>query len=87
MRKRTPKEDLEEILRLSAGRRFIRRLLDETGIDADCFVPGDTHTTARFLGARSVGQALLNNIRQNHQEMYLRMVQDEYEEKQTPVDI
>jgi hypothetical protein len=86
-KKPTYQEDVADVLKISAGRRFLRKLIDECGVDTDPYIPGDTHGTARETGRRALGYALINMLRNQHPEMWLRMCQEDVAGMKTDVDI
>jgi hypothetical protein len=79
-------DDVADVLKISAGRRFIRRLIDECGVDTDPYIPGDTHGTARETGRRALGYAMINMLRNQHPEMWLRMCQEDVIGNKADVD-
>ena len=54
--------DLSEIMSSDAGKRFIWRLLERTGVYQQTFVPDSPHSTSFNEGRRSVGNRLLVDI-------------------------
>jgi len=56
--------DLAWLMSDKRGRRFMWRLLAETGIYRQSHVPGDTHATAFGEGVRKVGLTLTSQLLQ-----------------------
>lgn len=54
------KEEMLFILESPIGRRFLSRLLDETGVYRISHTPNDTHATAFCEGQRNIGLMLFN---------------------------
>jgi len=75
--------DLSYVLREPRGRRWVYEMIFNTcHMHRLSFVPGDSHATAFNEGARSVGEALLDEIRTNHFGAFMQML----EENHDPVD-
>lgn len=72
--------DIAEVLRTDAGKRFVWRLLHETcKINYD--INGDDAEVRRRLGQRSVGLSLLIDIENAGDTLYLDMAMFNYNEK------
>ena len=84
-RKPTPREDVDEVLRLAAGRRFIMRWLNDMMLDADVFHT-DPLIMARNTGLKCAGLTLQRELRQDHPELYALMVR-ESDNRNEDVDI
>lgn len=69
--------DLGLILRDERGRRFMFTHIFETcHVRRVSFVSTDTHATAFNEGARAVGEALLEDIRSNHFDAFIKMMEE-----------
>ena len=73
------KRDLEYILKEPRGRRWIYTFIHSTcHASQTSFVPGQPESTAYNEGARSIGEALLEEIRQNHFRMWAAMMAENH---------
>lgn len=69
--------DLAFLLGAPRGRRWLHDLIYiKCHVGQLSHVPRDTHSTAFNEGARSVGEALLEEIRSNHHALYLKMLEE-----------
>lgn len=69
--------DLDFILSQPRGRRWLYGLIFNTcHVHHGSHVPSDTHSTAFNEGARSVGTALLEEIRSNHHSALITMLEE-----------
>lgn len=65
--------DLKEVMNMPEGRRFIWRILGESGVFRPSFVAGSTDITAFNEGSRNFGLALLTEIMAELPESFLIM--------------
>lgn len=66
--------DLRHVMATRQGRRFVNRLLDQTGLNARSFT-GNSETFFRE-GRRSVGLELLGDINEHAFPEYVQMLQE-----------
>ena len=72
-------KDLAWILSSPRGRRWVYDLVHEKAhVRSLSFVPRDTHATAFNEGARSVGEALLEEVRSNHFGAFKQMMEENH---------
>lgn len=70
-------KDIQFLLSQPRGRRWLHGLIyDKCHVGSLSHVPRDTHSTAFNEGARSVGEALQEEIRSNHHALYLKMLEE-----------
>ncbi len=74
--------DLQQVLKTSAGRRVLWRILQAAQIRQHGFVPGDELATAFHCGQRSIGLFLLEEIEQANTSAYQQM-RNEYQAEVT----
>jgi hypothetical protein len=68
-------QDLRELVRLPAGRRFLWALIDERAdLTTTTFCGADTHRSAYLEGRRSIGVDLVNQLRRVAPSDYVHMV-------------
>ena len=72
LQKRTT-SDLQQVLKTSAGRRVLWRILQAAQVRQHGFVPGDELATAFHCGQRSIGLFLLEEIEQANATAYQQM--------------
>lgn len=65
--------DLRAVMSTAAGRRFIWKMLGDSGVFSPSFVPGASDTTAFKEGARNFGLMLLGDITNEAPGQYLIM--------------
>jgi hypothetical protein len=71
--------DLEFILSTERGRRYIHTLVHtRCHISSSSHVPSCSDSTAFNEGARSVGEAVLNEVRQDHPKAYIKMIEENH---------
>lgn len=63
------------IMSTEAGRNFMRRLLQRTGVHADTFNP-DPHVNAHRCGERSIGLWLQNELQDAAPGSYMTMIKE-----------
>ncbi len=69
--------DLNFIMGSPRGRRWIYELIHtKCHVGQISHVPRDTHSTAFNEGARSVGNALLEELRSAHHALYIKMLEE-----------
>lgn len=69
--------DLDTILGINRGRRFLYMLIFDTcHAEQRSHVPGDPESTAFNEGARMVGQELLARIRDRNFDAYIKMLEE-----------
>lgn len=72
-------KDLAFLLKEPRGRRWLYDLIhDKAHLRGLSFVPGDTHATAFNEGARSVGEAVLEEIRTRHFGAFKQMMEENH---------
>ena len=70
-------KDLEWILSTPRGRRWVYELAYERAhLRNLSFVPGDQHSTAFNEGARSVGEAVVEELRTLHFNAFIEMMKE-----------
>ena len=74
--------DLQQVLKTSAGRRVLWRILQAAQVRQHGFVPGDSLATAFHCGQRSIGLFLLEEIEQANATAYQQM-RSEYQAEVT----
>lgn len=74
--------DLQSVLKTSAGRRVLWRILQAAQIRQHGFVPGDALATAFHCGQRSIGLFLLEEIEQANAGAY-QQLRSEYQAEVT----
>ena len=74
--------DLQQVLKTSAGRRVLWRILQACQVRQHGFVPGDSLSTAFHCGQRSIGLYLLEEIEQAAPGAYQQM-RSEYQAEVT----
>ena len=74
--------DLQNVLKTSAGRRVLWRILQAAQVRQHGFVPGDELATAFHCGQRSIGLFLLEEIEQANAGAYQQM-RSEYQSEVT----
>ena len=74
--------DLQQVLKTSAGRRVLWRILQSAQVRQHGFVPGDELATAFHCGQRSIGLFLLEEIEQANSMAYQQM-RSEYQAEVT----
>lgn len=74
--------DLQQVLKTSAGRRVLWRILQATQVRQHGFVPGDELATVFHCGQRSIGLFLLEEIEQANASAYQQM-RSEYQAEVT----
>jgi len=88
MKRRTPDEDLDDVLRSGAGRRFLARLIRDSLQDTT--LGRSPEETAYNLGMASVGRTLDGRLRAINAEAWLlmqrEMVEEDSEDAETPHD-
>lgn len=71
--------DLDYILKEQRGRRWLYGLIfDRCHMHALSHVPRDTHSTAFNEGARSIGEAILEDIRSRDFAAYMKMMSENH---------
>jgi hypothetical protein len=73
-------KDLEALLTMPEGRRFLRRVLALCGLGAISYVPGDTHATAFKEGQRNIGLWLEAQL-QAQPVLYLQLLTEIYHDR------
>ncbi len=69
--------DLAFIMGAPRGRRWLYELIHtRCHVGNLSHVPRDTHSTAFNEGARSVGEALLEEVRSNHHALFIKMLEE-----------
>ena len=76
-KKVTPSEDLEDVLLNASGRRFVWRLIEDSGAFGDPYVKGDPLATARETGTKAMGVRLYAEVMTNHFEMFQIMLREQ----------
>lgn len=72
-------KDLDYILKEERGRRFMHELIyDRCHVARPSHVPGDSDSTAFNEGARSIGEALLDQIRTQAPAKFILMLQENH---------
>lgn len=72
-------KDLDYILKEYRGRRFMYGLIyDQCHVGRPSHVPGDSDSTAFNEGARSIGEALLDQIRMQAPSKLILMLQENH---------
>ena len=61
----------------ASGRRFVWRLIEESGAFGDPYVRGDSMATARNTGEKAVGIKLYAEVMTNHFEMFQIMLREQ----------
>lgn len=79
-KKVSPNEDLEDVLLNASGRRFVWRLIEESGAFGDPYVKGDPMATARETGRKSMGVGLYAEVMTNHFELFQIMLREQNQE-------
>lgn len=74
-------DDLKQLLSTPSGRRFVTRLLDQTGLLASDMFTGNS-TTFYNLGKRDVGLWVYNEIMQAKPVSMIEIMNDRLTEKQ-----
>ena len=74
--------DLQQVLKTSAGRRVLWRILQAAQVRQHGFVPGDELATVFHCGQRSIGLFLLEEIEQANATAYQQM-RSEYQAEVT----
>lgn len=74
--------DLQQVLKTSAGRRVLWRILQAAQVRQHGFVPGDELATVFHCGQRSIGLFLLEEIEQANAGAYQQM-RSEYQAEVT----
>ncbi|MBR5151269.1 MAG: hypothetical protein IKW71_00330 [Elusimicrobiaceae bacterium] len=74
--------DLQQVLKTSAGRRVLWRILQACQVRQHGFVPGDAFATSFHCGQRSIGLFLWEEIEQAHAGAYQQM-RSEYQAEVT----
>ena len=70
-------KDLVFIVAQPRGRRWLHEVIYQMcHLDSLSHVPGDTHSTAFNEGARSVGQRILSEIRVQHHDAFIKMMEE-----------
>lgn len=70
-------QDIFVMLKSERGRRWLYALIyDKCHVSRLSHVPGDTYSTAFNEGARSIGQAVLEEIRAADHTLYLKMLEE-----------
>ncbi|MGB0752444.1 MAG: hypothetical protein ACPGQI_10830 [Gammaproteobacteria bacterium] len=80
-RRQVELDDLKQVLNTPSGRRFITRLLDQTGLLASDMFTGNS-TTFYNLGKRDVGLWVYNEIMKAKPESMIEIMNDRLTEKQ-----
>lgn len=75
LRKLQVSADIKAVMGTSAGRRFVARVLESTGIQLTAFVP-NSKQTAFNLGAQQVGEQLTADLRRECIDL-MRLMEDE----------
>lgn len=71
--------DLEFILSKPRGRRWLHEVVfGKSHVNLSSHIPGCSDSTAFNEGARSVGAAVLEDIRSAHPEFYLKMLEENH---------
>lgn len=69
--------DLAFLMGAPRGRRWMHELIfTKCHVGHISHVPRDTHSTAFNEGARSIGEALLEEIRSKHHALYIKMLEE-----------
>ena len=68
-------DDMMSVIRNESGRRFIHRILTETGVDEDTFKK-DTHEHARLAGRREIGIWLRDELKLADTDNYFLMMKE-----------
>lgn len=76
-KKSTQADDLEDVLLNASGRRFVWRLIEESGAFGDPYVKGDPLATARETGRKSMGIGLYAEVMTGHFEMFQIMLREQ----------
>lgn len=72
-------KDLDYILKEPRGRRFLYGLIFDTcHVNRLSHIPGDSDSTSFNEGARSVGEALLEQLRTQAKAKYILMLQENH---------
>lgn len=69
--------DLRVVMGTAPGRRFVWRLLEQSGLHSASFGGSDTHATAYNEGRRSVAMALMREVQRVCPELWVLMVRDQ----------
>lgn len=69
-------DDLKAVCAAPAGRRFVFQQLQESGVFALVFDPANPQMNAFYEGRRSIGVALLANLKELDPMLYPQMVKD-----------
>lgn len=72
-------EDIRAVMSTAAGRRWVWRLLESTGVWGASFT-GDSLTSAHAEGRRFVGVALMAELQRDAEDSYVRMVAEQLQE-------
>jgi hypothetical protein len=80
-RRQVELDDLKQVLSTPSGRRFITRLLDQTGLLASDMFTGNS-TTFYNLGKRDVGLWVYNEMMKAKPESMIEIMNDRLTEKQ-----
>jgi hypothetical protein len=80
-RRQVELDDLKQVLNTPSGRRFITRLLDQTGLLASDMFTGNS-TTFYNLGKRDVGLWVYNEMMKAKPESMIEIMNDRLTEKQ-----
>jgi hypothetical protein len=67
--------DISVIMSTKGGRKFIRRVLDYSGVFCDTF-DSDTHEHAKNAGRRQVGLWLINEIKEAAPDEYITLIKE-----------
>jgi len=71
--------DLDYVLKTQRGRRFLYELIYDTcHVGRLSHIPGDSDSSAFNEGARSVGEALLEQIRTQAKAKYMLMLEENH---------
>ena len=80
-RRQVELDDLKQVLNTPSGRRFITRLLDQTGLLASDMFTGNS-TTFYNLGKRDVGLWVYNEMMKAKPKSMIEIMNDKLTEKQ-----
>jgi hypothetical protein len=76
---RDRERDLEWILSSMRGRRWLYELVfSQSHVNNGSFVMGQSDSTAFNEGARSIGSAILEDIRSKHSKQFLKMHEENH---------
>ncbi len=68
-------EDIRNVVRHEAGRRFLYRILENSGVHSDMFEP-DPYVNAHNSGRQSAGRWTEAEIKEAAPEFYLMMIKE-----------